>query len=256
MPDRRQHRGAHPEDGKYFSSKQLSNLRAAALDLCWLMSRGYKRDSALKLVGDRYGLHDRQRKAVGRSACSDEQLTKRLAREVTVPQLPELGEMDPELSGQELLIDGYNVLTTIEAALAGGVILSCRDGSYRDLASMSGCFRKVEETVPALKLLEAHLARLALKACTIYLDQPVSNSGRLRKVIESALADMPFQVKVELLSNPDRALLAASGIVASADSQILDGDVRWYNLARQIVALFVPKAWLIDLDPGAEKGKC
>ena len=38
------------------------------------------------------------------------------------------------------------MLTTIEAALAGGVILAARDGAYRDMASMHGSYRKVAET--------------------------------------------------------------------------------------------------------------
>ena len=44
-------------------------------------------------------------------------------------------------------------MTTIEAALSGGVILAARDGAYRDMASMHGTYRKVAETLPALELL-------------------------------------------------------------------------------------------------------
>ena len=240
MPDRRQHRGANPEDQKYFSTKQLAPLKEAAVDLCWLMSKGYKRDSALKLVGDRYALHERQRRALGRAVCSDEQLLSRRQRQVTADKL----------RGQVLLVDGYNVLITIEAALAGGVILASRDSTYRDLASLSGSFRKVEETVPALKLLAAHLSALALKRCTIYLDQPVSNSGRLKEVIYKSLEGAPFELVVELVRNPDRLLLTAPETVASADSQVLDGVARWYNLARQVIVQAVPQIWLIELNLG------
>jgi hypothetical protein len=52
-----------------------------------------------------------------------------------------------------LWIDGYNVLTSIEAALSGGVILRARDGCYRDMASMHGSYRKVEETISAIHIL-------------------------------------------------------------------------------------------------------
>ncbi len=50
-----------------------------------------------------------------------------------------------------VLLDGYNVLTTVEAALAGGVLLEGRDGCYRDMASMAGRFHWVEETAPAVE---------------------------------------------------------------------------------------------------------
>ena len=57
------------------------------------------------------------------------------------------------LRNRPLWLDGYNVLTTVEAALGGGVILIARDGAYRDMASMHGSYRKVAETLPALKIL-------------------------------------------------------------------------------------------------------
>ena len=70
--------------------------------------------------------------------------------------------MDAEqLRGAALWLDGYNVLTTIEAALAGGVILAARDGTYRDMASMHGSYRKVAETLPALELLGRTIAALS-----------------------------------------------------------------------------------------------
>src|SRR5256885_8530001 len=47
----------------------------------WLLSRGYQPKSALKLVGDRHSLRERQRLAVGRAACSDESRERRHARD-------------------------------------------------------------------------------------------------------------------------------------------------------------------------------
>ena len=81
---------------------------------------------------------------------------------------------------KQLLLDGYNVLTTIEAALSGGVVLACRDGCYRDMASIHGTYRKVEETPPALMLIGKIAAELGVASCLWYLDSPVSNSGRLK----------------------------------------------------------------------------
>ena len=56
MPDRRKHRGPHPEDARLFDLNAQPLLRAAAADFCWLLSRDYPHDSTLKLVGDRYAL--------------------------------------------------------------------------------------------------------------------------------------------------------------------------------------------------------
>ncbi|MCG8584816.1 MAG: DUF434 domain-containing protein [Pirellulales bacterium] len=118
MPDTRKHRGPHPEDLQLFAEEHVPRLREAANDLAWLFNRGYASASALKIVGDRYALIARQRTAVARCACSDEATARRQQRQIT----------SEELAGRRLWIDGYNVLTSVEAALSGGVILHARDG--------------------------------------------------------------------------------------------------------------------------------
>src|ERR671939_1175079 len=76
-PDRRQHRGAHPADQVMFTPERMPTLRTATAELSWLLSRAYAVRAALKLVGDRHGLTERQRLAVARAACSDTSLTRR-----------------------------------------------------------------------------------------------------------------------------------------------------------------------------------
>ena len=148
-------------------------LREAVTDLSWLLTRRYADKSALKIVGDHFGLTERQRTAVRRCSCADEALARRRTRQLN----------RDDLLGRVLLVDGYNVLTTIEAALSGGVILKGRDGCLRDMASMHGTYRKVQETVPAISLLGEVLEEIGIEQCTWYLDSPVSNSGRLKTVI-------------------------------------------------------------------------
>ena len=135
-------------------------LASAAADLAWLLSRGYAAVSALKLVGDRYRLAARQRTAVARATCSDASCAARQSRRVDCA------------AGAPLSIDGYNVLTTVEAALAGGVILAARDGTYRDMASMHGSYRKVAETRPALELIGRTLAECSAGAVPLVSRPP------------------------------------------------------------------------------------
>src|SRR5205807_3063533 len=71
-PDIRKHRGAHPEDRKLFADDQLPKLRAAVSELSWLLTRDYAMKGALKLVGDKFALTERQRLAVSRAGCSDQ----------------------------------------------------------------------------------------------------------------------------------------------------------------------------------------
>jgi len=230
MPDTRRHRGPHPEDAGLFASACWPTLQAATADLSWLLSRGYAEHSSLKLVGDRFQLVERQRIAVMRSACSDQALQGR--RQTQRPA--------ERLACQRLDIDGFNVLTTIEAALAQGVLLCGRDGCLRDMASMHGSYRHVDETGPALTLIGQVLDELHLAECWWYLDRPVSNSGRLRARIEHLAADRDWPWRVELAADVDAILAASPHLVATADSMILDRCAGWFNLAAAVVARRLP----------------
>ena len=114
-------------------------------------------------------------------------------------------------------------MTTIEAALSGGVILVARDGAYRDMASMHGSYRKVVETLPALELLGTELAESA--GCRMHL---VSRStGFQQRTVENndgrtGSLKKAWQWRIELVPNPDALLAESSEIVATADSVILD----------------------------------
>jgi hypothetical protein len=40
------------------------------------------------------------------------------------------------MRGELLYIDGFNLLTTLEVALSGGIVLLARDGALRDIAGV------------------------------------------------------------------------------------------------------------------------
>ena len=110
MPER--HRGANPQDVKCFAAEQLSRLRTAVSELSWLLSRGYAMGASCDLVGDHHQLTSRQRLAIARVACTEEQTIKRQDKRLPLTSL----------TGKTLIVDGFNLLITIETALGGGVI--------------------------------------------------------------------------------------------------------------------------------------
>ncbi|MFA5423731.1 MAG: DUF434 domain-containing protein [Phycisphaerae bacterium] len=235
MPDTRTHRGSAPGDAQLFGPAQITLLRSAVEDYSLLLTRGYAEKSALKLVGDRFELTHRQRLAVMRSSCSDEQLQSRNARRLKLKSIRK----------SSLAIDGYNLLITIEAAISGAFIFVGRDGCVRDIAGIHGTYRKVEETTPALKLIIEFVNSLNPSEVVWLLDKPVSNSGKLKTLIEELSDNADFSVS--LSNNPDAELITTSAIVASADGVVLDNCARWVNLAVQIIADKIPSARIIDL---------
>lgn len=237
MPDRRRHRGAHPDDGRLFADEKVPALQQAVRDLSWLLSHGYAAPSAVKLVGDRYQLAERQRTAVLRCSCSDFSQQKRARTRKATDQLRDVA----------LAIDGFNLLTTIEVALSSGILIRGRDGCLRDMASMHGTYRRVEETIPALTLIGEQLQETGVARAVWLLDRPVSNSGRLAGVIGDLATDEGWEWTTQLHNDPDTRLIDMTDhVVVSADSFVIENASRWADLASAIVA-GMPETRIIDL---------
>lgn len=239
MPDSRRHRGAHPDDLKLFAPDHHPALRAAVAEMSWLLTRGYPPAATLKLVGDRYRLTDRQRTAVSRASCSDGQQERRARTRLALGAL----------RGEALAVDGFNLLITLEAALSGAVLLRCRDGCTRDIASIHGSYRSVEETDPALSLIGAELAELGPASVHWVLDSPVSNSGRLAVRLREKAAEHGWPWTVETVFDPDGLLVRDARVVVTSDSMILDGVARWSDVASHLIRAALSAPWLIDLAP-------
>jgi len=247
MPDKRRHRGQHPEDARLFAEDQLQALRISVAEYSWLLTRGYAQESAVKLVGDRHALTARQRVALMRSACSDQALKRRSEKLTTLTQS----------RGGAIGIDGYNLLITIESALSDGVVLVGRDGCYRDLASIHGTYRKVEETIPAVRLIADYLSGFGIAQVDWYLDRPVSNSGRLKALMAKTLTERESKEdtgtiwSIELANSPDAVLADYAGPVVTSDSVVLDRCATWINLGAEIIEARIPDARTIHL--GADR---
>jgi hypothetical protein len=237
MPDKRKHRGANPADAKLFGEKNIPQIRQAVEDFSLLLTKGYSDKSSLKLVCDRFSLTERQRLAVMRSSCSNRQLELRKSKQLDIT----------DIAGQPVAIDGYNCLITIEAAMSGGILFAGRDGCYRDLASLHGTYRKVDETIPAVTLINEFLKDAGAGNILWLLDKPVSNSGRLKSLIGQLSIKNGWNCRVELSISPDHLLINTDDIVASSDSVILDGCKRWINLARTIIEKKLPESRAIEL---------
>jgi len=241
-PDGRQHRGAHPEDARLFAPARLSALRTAVAELSWLLGRGYAMKSALKLIGDRHALDERQRLAVARCACTDEQLAARASRRVEPSRV----------AGEHLAVDGFNLIITTEAALSGGVIVRGRDGALRDLSGVHGSYRAVSETERAVRLAGRTLVELLPASVVWLLDKPISNSGRLAQKIREVAGEEGWGWTVEVVFNPDAEIVRAGGVAVTSDSTILDGAARWLNFNEHLLELHAPRAWVVDLSREGE----
>ena len=215
-------RGFMPTDERDFSEKMLSKLRKAAEEVYFLLNRGYPVTSTTRFIGDHYQLSERQRLALARTVSPEESIRSRKSREVT------------DIAGKTLYIDGFNVIIGLEIAYSDSMLFRCMDGTVRDLAGLHGTYRLIPQTDLAIQALLASLGELHVEKAVIYLDQPVSNSGRLKQRILEFAGQIPFELEVEI-ENPVDSILKTKPLVASADAIILDECSQWFNLVRYVV---------------------
>ncbi len=239
MPDRRRHRGPHPEDAVLFGDPaHLRKLALAAGDLAWLLARNYAPKAALTLVGNRYQLHLRQRRALAHAVAAPEVARQRRQHRIT----------SSALTGQRLQIDTFNQIITIEVALAGGLLLRGHDRVWRDLASVHGTYRHVQETHAALEAIGDYLTGLGVSEVSFLIDAPVSNSARLARHIRALAEERGWPWRATLDSKVDATLQRTPDVVATSDSAILDRATRWFDLAGAVVQQMASAVWCVDLD--------
>lgn len=224
-------RGPDPEDAHAFAPAALPALRRGVDDLSWLLERGYSDVAALKLVGDHLQLTRRQRKAIQRCACADTQVQERRARRLSRPDGP-------------VIIDGFNVLITLERALAGGPVLVGRDGAWRDLAGVHGTWRSVATTGHAL---EAVGRVLGQTQTTWVLDRPVSNAGRLSVRIRTLAQERGWPWLATVEDQADAIVRDFDGTAATSDGGILDRCGAWIAIEPLALTAVGHAAWRVEL---------
>ena len=231
-------RGFVPSDLREFGEQAVQNLRRAAEEVQFLLNRGYPVKSTTRFVGDRYLFSERQRLALARTVSPTEQIAARRAREVS------------SIAGETLCIDGFNVIIGLEIAFSQSMLFSCMDGTVRDLAGLHGTYRLIPQTDQAICALTAALESLHPAKAVIYLDKPVSNSGRLMQRIFELSEQRTFELEVEI-ENPVDAILKTKPLIASGDAIILDECSRWFNLVRYVIETQIGSYPYVDITPHA-----
>ena len=212
-------RGYVPEDDRNFSECVVKDMRSASRHICYLISEGYNLKQASTFVGNHFMFSERQRLALMRSVATKEQLKVRKEKEKN------------RVFGEEVWIDGFNIIITLEVMLSDSILFLCQDGTIRDLAGLRGTYRIIPETEKAIELLLGTLEDLGAENIYILLDEPVSNSGRLKSFIAEIADNYKIPLDIQVLKAVDKELWGKENVITS-DSIILDHCKSWFNLMR------------------------
>ena len=215
-------RGYVPDDERNFSPESIEVMRTASRHVDYLINEGYDLKQATTFVGNHFLLSDRQRLAIMRSLATKEQLENREIKRLEASKL----------YGQDVWIDGFNMVITLEVLLNDSILFECMDGTIRDLAALRGTYRIISETADAVRMLFDFLKEMKIYSAIILLDEPISNSGRLKALIADTGESYPFKLDIQIQRDVDRTLYEKENVITS-DSIILDRCLSWVNLTAE-----------------------
>ena len=210
----------------------------AAADFRYLLNRGFARESALILVGNRYQLKREERDLLRRGVIPDRVAADRAAK------LKPLKAM----AGAELVVDGHNVLITLESALAGGRLVLADDRIIRDIARASRNHVFGPLTDQALNLILDAFKRYRPAGIDFLFDAPVSHSGRLAERVGRMLDRAGLPGRARAASGVDARLKNHFGLIATSDGPVIDASLGAVDLAGRIITR------RLRPEPGKEAG--
>jgi len=201
------------------------NIHKASTDFRYLLARGYPRQAALGLVGNRYGLDEIARRLLHRGVFAPEVAAARRAKLRRLSDLP----------GHPLALDGHNVLITLECALRKLPLVAADDGWVRDVGEVSRAFRVSPATDRVLALLADYLADQAAGPVEVFYDAPLSLSGELAGRTREIFASRGLDVRAAAVPVPERRLSDFPGAIATSDTALIDAHATVVDLAGEII---------------------
>ncbi len=193
-------------------------LTEAKKDFQYLLERGFPRTGALEYVGNHYLLGDLERNYLIRTVFPRAKIESRRNKLILLS----------DIKGKDVLLDGYNVLITVEALIQGEkeVVVKCEDGVIRDVKAVFGKYKKNENTAPALNSIISLLKIFKPKGVLFFFDSPVSLSGELARATREILNTQKVSGDAQTSENVDSQLISLShevdGVVATSDGIVMD----------------------------------
>ncbi|WP_367343702.1 DUF434 domain-containing protein [Methanomethylovorans sp.] len=216
-----------PTTLKEAASSTNDKLSFPARDIRYLLERGYPKTSSIRFVGDRYNLDRNERHILTRVIVPPKTAVTRNRKKLTLK----------EISGKMVLVDGYNVLITIESMLEDHTLWLCDDGFVRDTRGIFRSHKNTDITHKALKYMCSILSKSSVLYVKVLLDSQMGKSGELAALIRQELVSSSLRGEVLTSAHVDFDLkYAGSGyVIATADGVIIDTVEKVIDLPAAII---------------------
>ncbi|MDI6645056.1 MAG: DUF434 domain-containing protein [Methanobacteriaceae archaeon] len=204
---------------------------SAKYDLRFLLNLGYKKKNALNFVANRYVLDKKERNLLSRTVFSKEVSESRSQKKIDLKQL----------KNQTIIIDGYNVLITVETICEGNYdkLVIGDDEFLRDVNAVFGKYKYKKTTKKALMKIFDVLCKYEAEYIYVLFDKQVSFSGKLAVLTKTLLESKKLKGEVILSGKVDFEIKELSnsfkGVVATGDGVIIDKVDRVIDLPFNLI---------------------
>ena len=203
------------------------SMEFAAVDIRYLLDRGYPQKSAVGFVCAHYRLDVKARFLLSRTVISSEVSEKRKAKFLPCDKI----------EGNSIVIDGYNIIIGMESILEKKAYM-CDDGVIRDVKGAFRNFKVSSNTEEAVGHILEFLKEMKPENVVFLLDVQISKSGMLAKRLREKLGEAGLKGDARTSKHVDYDLKHSEDIIASSDGVIIDEAERVVNFLRCLVESF------------------
>jgi hypothetical protein len=196
-----------------------------ARDIRSILRWGYPKFSTIRFVADHFQLSLEERHVLTRVIMPPDRIVSRINKKVACTGIKD----------RNLLLDGYNVLLTVDSLLKKEPMWFCDDGYIRDTRYYFSKAKQAEDIEEALEDILKFLSEADPKSVVFLLDAQISRSGELAGFIRHKLKEhgisgeaktskiADFELKAEGGNSENNVILATSdGIIIDSVLEVLD----------------------------------
>jgi hypothetical protein len=203
------------------------SLEHAAVDIRYLLDRGYPHGGAVAFVCNHYRLNDEARFLLSRAVLSRSVAEKRRGKFLPCG----------EIKGNKVVIDGYNIVIGMESVLNKEAFL-CDDDVIRDIKGIFRNYKASENTEEAVGLILQFLKENNPVYVYFILDSQISKSGLFATMLGERIQDFGLIGEAKTSKHTDYDLKSSKDIVASSDGVIIDEAPRVVNFLSCLVSRY------------------
>jgi len=201
------------------------SIRDAAIDIRYLLDRGYPQHGAVRFVCDHFRLDEKTRHLLLRTVVAGAVSEKRQMKFLPCDAI----------NGERLVIDGYNIIIGMESILEKKAFL-CDDGVIRDIKGTFRNFRMSEITERAIEFILRFLKEKNPANVDFLFDSQISKSGLLSEILREKMGYYGLKGDAKTSIHVDHDLKVSKDIVATSDGVVIDEAERVVNLLWCIVS--------------------